>query len=101
MRPISIFLILSFVLLQQTGCKRRDDPVVPAVTAADRALPVPVDIPADTPTSSLTPASATQANAVGIQTARKVPLEDTLEPVPLDDASVPTEAKGFGRKSKK
>ena len=101
MRQIFILLSLSLLLLQQTGCKRRDDPTPPAVTAADRALPVPVDIPADMPASSTQPASATQAAAPGKQAAHKVPIEDTLEPVPVDDASVPTAAKGFGGKTKK
>ncbi len=101
MRQIAILLTLSLLLLQQTGCKRRDDPTAPAVTAADRALPVPVDMPPDAPTSSATSASATQAAAAGKQTAHRVPVEDTLEPVPIDDATLPTDAKGFEGKTRK
>ena len=80
---LSILLILPVL----AGCSRTAEPPAAVVTEADRASPVPVDVP-DPP-----PATSGKAALQSVQ--RKIPVEDTLEPVPIDDASVPSNATGF------
>ena len=103
------FIALTFFMLLQIqfGCNRRDDPVAPPVTAADRALPIPIDnAPAASGSSTVstgTAAVTTTATASGGKATAplKVSVEDTLEPVPIDDASVPGEGRGAATKGKK
>ena len=81
---ILLILLMLLMLLLMPGCSREAAPSPPAVTAADRALPVAVDIP-----EQPTPLPVKAVPSV----QRKVPIEDTLEPIPIDDAPVPSSAK--------
>ena len=84
---------LAFValLMMVGGCSRHEEPTTPVVSAAERSLPVPVEIPPDAPVRSLGAASAQQV----------VPAEERLEPVSIDDASVPSESAAPRPKPKK
>jgi hypothetical protein len=72
-------LLVLPILITFAGCSRKAETPAPAVITTDRAEPVPVAIP-DLPDSSPAKASV----------QRKIPVEDTLEPVPIDNASVPS-----------
>ena len=78
---LSTLLIVPLLIVGQ-GCSRTAETPPPVVTAADRALPIPVNMP-DEPTVGKVNATASSAH-------HKIAVEDTLEPVPIDDASVPS-----------
>ena len=89
-RAQSKLAIIVFLVLVG-ACSRREEPTAPAVAAADRALPVAVDIPPEPPARL---SSAPSAPPI-------VPAEDRLEPVSVDDANVPTESPKPGSKRQK
>lgn len=81
------------ILLVFTGCSRHDAQIAPPpISAADRAEPLPVIESAE----PIAPAAAKALVA-----SRKIPLEDTLEPVAIDDASVPSNAPSLSGQHKK
>lgn len=80
---LATLLIVPMLLIVQ-GCSRKAETPAPVLTADDRALPIPVS---DEPTSPSVKAKTPAAQ-------RKIPVEDTLEPIPIDDASVPSSARG-------
>jgi hypothetical protein len=87
---IGAFAVITF-FLALAGCSRHEESAAPSVPAADRALPIAVDIPAAPPTQSALAASVQQV----------IPAEDRLEPVSIDDASVPGDTPKRSGKTKK
>ena len=79
-------LFLVPALLMSAGCSRKAETPPPAITAADRALPIPVSIPDEQAT--------TPVKGAGSGAQRKIPIEDTQEPVSIDNASIPSSAQG-------
>lgn len=91
---VSMFMsLLVPILLISAGCSRKAETSSPAITATDRALPVPVSIPDES-------SSPQVRNAVS-KAQHKIAVEDTLEPVSIDNASVPSSTHGVASGSTK